>query len=250
MALYPNSKATPGYCFEWDGWGGRETRSLQSFQVLEQKHWLGVWPWPVREAASIYSHGEMMICRLTECQRCPFVWECTWTDKKHKSLCKLKILSYWQRQKTYKRKECTQPLSISCPTRKVCPVISCFSLSHSDLGFVHPVSCISIFSVVFWPCAHTPQFGSAQLNLVQCRQSVGSSLCTERVRSHGKGARVCVREDVCVCSRQAHWCPPAFPAEIQRVWQVCEVLCSVLGNDGRTPPHHWQVVCAHWPLLG
>lgn len=28
---------------------------------------------------------------------------------------------------------------------------------------------------------------------------MGSSLCTERVRSHGKGARVCVREDVCVC---------------------------------------------------
>lgn len=100
---------------------------------------------------------------------------------------------------------------------------------------------------------HTLQFGSAQLCLVQCRQPVGLLLCTTR-----EGAitlvkvPACVYMCVCVCvlihRTAAHL---VCPLTRQNYSTVCLTGLSpccrrpLLGNDGRTPPHHRQVVCTH-----
>lgn len=85
--------------------------------------------------------------------------------------------------------------------------------------------------------------------LVQCRQPVGLLVCT--MTGEGAITLVKVLDRVCACVFQTE--PTAYQAETQR--SLSDGLPrhadrQLLGDDGRTPPHHCQVVCTHRLLLG
>lgn len=139
------------------------------------------------------------------------------------------------------------------------------------LSQLHTISCISNWSLPFQGIhsnhfhSHTSvwfssaQFGSVQAACGTCFMYNNQRGCSQTWKS--QIVWVCVYKSV--YSRQTHWATGLLPT-----WFAClpgrdtvSLTCPsipllhaagwpVLGNDGWTPPHHHQVVCTHWPLLG
>lgn len=110
------------------------------------------------------------------------------------------------------------------------------------------------FQPSLWRCPLALPFGSAQFGSVQAASGDFFYVQWPKRFTLTKVLDcVCVSE--CVSTDPQECCPPGLPGNRQKhrtVWQVCLNAAGrpALRDDGRTPSHHHQVVCAHWLLLG
>lgn len=127
-----------------------------------------------------------------------------------------------------------------------------------DLLFRDAVFALSdlFFQPSLWRCPLPLPFGSAQFVWFSAGSQWGLCLCTTTQEADTLAKVLdCVCMSECVSTDPQECCPPGLPGDRQKprtVWQVCLNAAGrpVLRDDGRTPSHHHQVVCAHWLLLG
>lgn len=159
------------------------------------------------------------------------------------------------------------------PLSSVLVCIKLVPMFFSQLHTVsHIASCIYVWPPLFF-CSQglhsnnfqshaSVWFSSALFGSVQAASGTSFMYNNQRGCNHTcESARLCACVCMCVYSRQTHWSTGLLPTWFaclpgQKYSTVCLTGLSpccrwpVLGNDGGAPPHHRQVVCAHWSLLG